>query len=478
MKKRIIFLLFVSLLYSMQVAAQFEGSNGDGYDNTAVSSITLTNLSLEILYDGSNGDGFSNRILSATTLENISLAILYDGSNGDGFANRILSATTLNNEQLAILYEGSNGDGFSNRTLSATTLENTNLAVLYDGSNGDGFSNRMLSATTLENTSLTVLYEGSNGDGFSNRILSATTLENISLVVLYQGSNGDGFSVRQENVFLDPNQIVDLRLAIKAILQGPIINPTNPGLMNDILRTDGIIPTMSPYPDMSTINASVLNTGGTSGTGLASDDIVDWVWIEIRSNTDNTSIVDDRSALLQRDGDVVGLDGLSTITLEGFTDSYYVVIKHRNHLGIMTLKSIPLSVVTTNIDFSNPITATFGTDAQVLLPSGNNALWAGDANGDGRINYSGSLSDVPSVRSQVFNDPNNSVFGGPPVASYPSEGYNNTDVDMDGVTVYSGASSDILHIRSNIFNNPSNTIFGGPPTSTYLFTQQLPEGAN
>ena len=95
MKKRILFLLSILLLYSMQVAAQFEGSNGDGYDNRTVSSITLTNLSLEVLYDGSNGDGFARRGLSATTLQNISLSVLYEGSSGDGFSNRLLSATTL-----------------------------------------------------------------------------------------------------------------------------------------------------------------------------------------------------------------------------------------------------------------------------------------------------------------------------------------------------------------------------------------------
>ena len=123
---------------------------------------------------------------------------------------------------------------------------------------------------------------------------------------------------------------------------------------------------------------------------------------------------------------------------------------------------------------------TYGTDAQTTfgVPNGVVAMWAGDANGDGRLNYSGALSDVPSIRGQVFNDPDNSVFGGPPVASYQSEGYNGTDVNMNGFTVYSGATSDVLHVRNNIFNNPSNSVFGGPPTSTYVFIQQLPEGAN
>jgi hypothetical protein len=49
---------------------------------------------------------------------------------------------------------------------------------------------------------------------------------------------------------------------------------------------------------------------------------------------------------------------------------------------------------------------------------------------------------------------------------------------MNGVTVYSGGSSDVLSIRNNIFNNSLNSVFGGPPVATYTFMQQLPEGAN
>jgi hypothetical protein len=105
-------------------------------------------------------------------------------------------------------------------------------------------------------------------------------------------------------------------------------------------------------------------------------------------------------------------------------------------------------------------------------------MWAGDANGDGQLNYLGANSDIPAIRSQVFNDPNNSVFGGPAVGTYGSIGYYTTDSNMDGLSYYSGAASDVLYIRNNIFNNPSNSVFGGPPVATYVFIQQLPEGAN
>ncbi|AXG68030.1 hypothetical protein KORDIASMS9_00214 [Kordia sp. SMS9] len=469
MKKRIIFLLSISLLYSLQVAAQFKGSNGDGFDVESQSSITLTNLSLEILYDGSNGDGFSSRTLTATTLENISLAVLYEGSNGDGFSNRSLVATTLENISLAVLYDGSNGDGFSNRILSATTLDNTDLAVLYDGSNGDGFSLRLLPNTTLDNTDLAVLYDGSNGDGFSLRLLPATTLDNLQLSVLYEGSNGDGFDIDQFNGFLDPNQIVDLRVRAVVLLQGPILNPVDDDLMNDNLRSGNVIPKISPYDATDVISDSdVLNDGGISGVGAPRNNIVDWVWVEIRSSVDNTLIVDGTSALVQRDGDIVALDGTSDIILRGLTGNYFITVKHRNHLGVMTQTTRALSVATTGItDFTTNSTAVFGTNSRVQLSNGDMALWAGNANGDTMVQYSGTTPDSPSILSEVLNDAGNFLN----FPTYVVTGYNNHDVNMDGNTQYTGTAPDTPILLQNVLAHPGNFL----NFSTYQILEQLPE---
>ena len=467
MKKRFIILSFI-LFQVTHIFSQYEGSNGDGSDVESELSTTLTNLSLAILYEGSNGDGFSSRTHQATTLENISLDVLYEGSNGDGFASRSLVATTLENISLTVLYEGSNGDGFSSRTLESTTLENISLAVLYEGSNGDGFSSRTLQSTTLENISLAVLYEGSNGDGFSSRTLETTTLNNISLAVLYEGGNGDGFSVRQENVFLDPNQVVDLRLRIKAFLQGATLNQVVNGQMNDDLRQGNLIPLVSPYDNADIVpNSNVFNNGGVSGVGLSNDNIVDWVWIEIRSGSDETLIVDDTSALIQRDGNVVAMDGVSDVILRGLTGEYYVVIKHRNHLSAMAANKIPLSVVATNIDYTNSVTSTFGSNAQVQLPDGSMALWSGNVNGDTIIQYTGSTPDSPSILSEVLNNPGNFL-------NFPTfivTGYNVHDVNMDGNTQYTGTAPDTPILLQNVLAHPGNFL----NFSTYQIQEQLPE---
>ncbi|WP_375238962.1 hypothetical protein [Aurantibacter sp.] len=262
-------------------------------------------------------------------------------------------------------------------------------------------------------------------------------------------------------------------VSIKMILQGAATNPTTgeEGLMRDDLRTLDLIPITSPYIDAITTNTSTLSVSGTNA-------IVDWVWIELRDAIDNTSVIASRSALLQRDGDVVDIDGVSSLGFEIPGKPYYVVVNHRNHLGIMSNSAIALSRKTTILDLTNTSTLNFGTDAQKELENGSLALWSGDANGDGQLNYLGAFSDIPAISTYIFNDPNNSVFGGPPTGTFISSGYSNTDINMNGITQYLGASSDVPYISDNIFNNPSNTVFGGPPTGTYIFTQQLPEGSN
>ena len=269
-----------------------------------------------------------------------------------------------------------------------------------------------------------------------------------------------------------------------AITINPIVylkGPLSGSLMNDDLRVKNYLPTTSPYSDNLTCNSSVFNTGGTSGSGLDNDNIVDWMWVELRDANNNTTAISSRSGLLQRDGDIVDIDGVSDLTFNVPSGDYFIVIKHRNHLGVMTDNTVSLNEVLTIVDFTDVNTPiTFGTNAQAITVGTNNvfAMWSGDTSQDGKLNYLGANSDVSPVRSQVFGDPDNSVFGGPPVANYLSKGYFASDVNMDGFTAYLGVLSDVLDIRNNIFSHPSNSVFGGPPVATYIFTQQLPEGGN
>lgn len=207
------------------------------------------------------------------------------------------------------------------------------------------------------------------------------------------------------NIQVSEGFINPLNLAIsvnpKVFLEGPFMNPATAGLMNDDLRT--MLSTTSPYPDGLTTVPAVFTVTG-------SDAIVDWILVELRDATDRSIVVESRSALLQRDGDVVDVDGVSSVTFTSAADNYYVLVNHRNHLGILSANPIAVSGGTA-VDLSANPSAIFGGTIAVSNMSGIYAMYSGDFDGNGQIQNSDA--------SQVFL-----LVGG--------SGYSPADMDMNG----------------------------------------------
>ncbi len=86
----------------------------------------------------------------------------------------------------------------------------------------------------------------------------------------------------------------------------------------------------------------------------------------MRDSSDSSHVVASTAALIQKDGDIVSTDGTSNVTIPGvIPGNYFVVVKHRNHLGVMTNTSISLDTLGSNpIDFTSTSTATYGTSGQ------------------------------------------------------------------------------------------------------------------
>ncbi|WP_422107132.1 HYR domain-containing protein [Winogradskyella sp.] len=261
----------------------------------------------------------------------------------------------------------------------------------------------------------------------------------------------------------DPSGNCNVLVSPKVYLQGSTLNSTvtSDGLMRDDLRTGNHIPLNTPYTDNTSINGSVLNVTGA-------DAIVDWVWVELRDANANTVIVEGKSALLQRDGDVVALDGLSALMFGQLAGSYYVVIKHRNHLGIMSSATIALSSTTTLVDFTNGSTVTFGNNAQTTLglSNGTFAMWVGDSNGDTVVQYVGGIQDTPGILAEVLNDNGNFLN----LPTFVATGYSNRDVNMDGNIQYAGGNSELPFILQNVLDDPRNFL----NLSTWPINAQLP----
>jgi hypothetical protein len=244
-------------------------------------------------------------------------------------------------------------------------------------------------------------------------------------------------------------------IAARVVLEG--CYDAGSGLMRDDLRALGLVPTLEPYTGLG---HGYVNGGGetTSPTVLATtgdDAIVDWVIVELRDKTDPTIIHHSRAALLQRDGDVVAVDGISAVTCPLPADDYFVAVLHRNHLAVMTASPGSLTSNATTVDLTLP-GAAYGTNARksVLGNYPTLVLWAGDVNFDGMLRYTGQDND---------RDPILAIIGGS-VPTNTAVGYHGQDVNMDGLVRYTGEGND----RDPILQN----IGGAVPTNVRL--QQMP----
>jgi hypothetical protein len=248
-----------------------------------------------------------------------------------------------------------------------------------------------------------------------------------------------------------------IQLSVRAFLEGPYVQATN--LMKDSLRVLGYVPLNEPFTGLG---FTQVGGGGETTTApvlavTGSNAIVDWIRLELRAAGDPTSVVATKQCLVQRDGDIVATDGVSAVTFTLAAGNYYVAVRHRNHLSVMTAAAVALSASPVTVDFTLPGTATYGTNASEALGSVM-VLWAGNVLLDSptpfELKYTGLSND---------RDPILSAIGGV-VPTNTVTGYASTDVNMDGTTKYTGLAND----RDVILGN----IGGVVPTNTR--TDQLP----
>jgi hypothetical protein len=265
-------------------------------------------------------------------------------------------------------------------------------------------------------------------------------------------------------------------LSPKAYLQGSLFGVTGIGnnLMRDDLRVKNLIPLSSPYPDLGfTALTATVNIAPAVLAVTGSDAIVDWVFVELRNAGNNQQVEDSRSALIQRDGDIVEVDGVFPITFsQASPGSYYVVIKHRNHLGVMTQLPIALSSTPATVDFTSAATPTFRistsvmNQAQVEVEQGV-AMWAGNSLLDGKVIYQGTANDVNSIYTLVTDRRVNSLE----TPFFKLKTYNTGDVNMNGETIFQGTGNDIEFIYQNVIKNHSGNSLR---QSNFIILEQIP----
>ena len=210
--------------------------------------------------------------------------------------------------------------------------------------------------------------------------------------------------------FQQPFQLLiqGLNLDLLVFLEGPY----NGSTMNSDLQSKNLIPLSQPY------NTAPWNYSGSESIAVVPADVVDWVLVEIRDAASATAalpstIVETQAALLLSNGSVVATDGSSALQFSAnITQQPFIVVWHRNHLGVLSAGPATATGDVYQYDFSTAASQAYGTNAQKLIGGGLYGLYAGDANGDGNIN---------SVDQLLFWNPQSGTTG-----------YLQADYNLDG----------------------------------------------
>ncbi len=303
----------------------------------------------------------------------------------------------------------------------------------------DGLSWLDMGTHTFDQADGSGFYEGADGPnlgGIQARYLLLTALSNY-------GDN-QCYGLGELRIDVEGVQAPQLLVDIKVKLSGTY-NPTT-GLMQDQLRVKGLIPLQEPYAS----KASFIHTESGGGEQVSSttvfdndldeDDIVDWVFVELRNSDDPNIIVQSKSALLQRDGDIVDLDGQSVLSMQAEANEYFISVRHRNHLGIMTAQeySILLNEVI-SVDLTDNPSNVFGNQL-FEFSDGSFGMYGANVNGENasiaankhvRMTGPASINDFAALLLALDGDE----------ISFVQDIYNDADINMDGNIRMTGPAS-------------------------------------
>ncbi|MEO8167800.1 MAG: hypothetical protein ABI623_06105, partial [bacterium] len=192
----------------------------------------------------------------------------------------------------------------------------------------------------------------------------------------------------------DPQAVQVIRTSLKVLLEGAYNSGS--AMMNNMLRTNGIL---SAHFQGIDIPASA----------------VDSITVEIRNTVSNPALRKLKPAWLLVDGTIRGF----TDTTENYVDfevppgNYYLVVRHRNHLPVMSALNQSLSDnVPTMYDFTTAQAQAYGINPMKALAGSKFGMIAGDGNNSGII----SAAD------------GNLVFG-----SVGTVGYDLNDINLNGI---------------------------------------------
>ncbi len=186
---------------------------------------------------------------------------------------------------------------------------------------------------------LSGLYVSRNGSATNVKALRDPAIfrdTNGKIYLLYSGKGEEAIGIAQVNV------IPSIDLAIKIYLQGAFTNENVES--NASMRSS--LSTLESFPlegyDIAVTNIRHQEMPITNAMLNFSEELrpVDWVIVELRNDLTNVAYA--KEAILLANGKIVDVDN-SPVSFDGVAPGeFYVAVKHRNHLAVMSQEKIAI----------------------------------------------------------------------------------------------------------------------------------------
>jgi uncharacterized protein (TIGR02145 family) len=223
--------------------------------------------------------------------------------------------------------------------------------------------------------------DGTGTGDFSSSITGLSPSTTYYLRAYATNSIGTFYGDQVEFTTLPANRTLEAKILLEGAFNGS-------NGMHASLKTAGMIPLAQPY------NTSPWDYNGSESVATIPADVVDWVLAELRDadtpeNATSATKLEGwpKAMFLKTDGSLADLDGnLPNIGSPNVINNLYIVIRHRNHLDVMSSAALTLSGNTYSYDFTDDVTkACGGTAGYKQIGTGVFGMVAGDIDADGAV---------------------------------------------------------------------------------------------
>jgi hypothetical protein len=145
------------------------------------------------------------------------------------------------------------------------------------------------------------------------------------------------------------------------------------------------IPTHQPYSDPAFDGTPLDYDGLDSLDTAAPDTMIDWVLVSLRSDTAGPEVGTPRAGILTRTGLILNPDGSSLSFPSVLKGSYFAVVRHRNHMPVMSASKVDFSSGSASWDFRSSLSSAYSDTGDPMKDLGGSrfGMFACDLNLDG-----------------------------------------------------------------------------------------------